>query len=82
MRQEWLARRLEHMRPGRSQRGLARAIGIPPSRASEIVSGKRRIAVTEVPAVAGYLRMRVEDVVHAICAASANIGNLGGQSSG
>lgn len=56
MRNHWLAKRLDELAPGgKSRTGLARALGIPPSRISEILNGSRKVKASEVRPIATYL---------------------------
>jgi plasmid maintenance system antidote protein VapI len=50
----WLAAGLDKKR-GKTQAGLAEALGITQPRISEILNGKRRIQTIEVPKIAKYL---------------------------
>lgn len=67
--QLWIKERLVQLRFGdraKDQKGLAAAMGLPIQRVSEIISGKRRIDVREIPAVADYLELAPIDVVASI----------------
>lgn len=64
--QQWLAERIETLRPTRSQRGLAQHLGLPSSRVAEMIAGVRKIAVSELPLIAEYLGLTVEEVVKRI----------------
>lgn len=56
MRNEWLAKRLDELQPsGKSRSGLAAALGIPPSRISEIINGGRKVQAAEIKPLASYL---------------------------
>lgn len=50
---DWIRRGLE--RPGRTQRGLAAAMGVDPAAVSRLLAGTRRLRAEELPAVAAYL---------------------------
>ena len=50
----WLAAGLDKKR-GKTQDGLAKALGISQPRISEILNGKRRIQLTEIPKIAEYI---------------------------
>ena len=49
----WIAAGLEDT--GRTQRGLARALGIDPATVNRIVKGKRRLRIDEIEPAARYL---------------------------
>lgn len=52
----WLADRLDELADrGKSRAGLARALGLPAARVSEMISGIRRPAAAEAPVIAAYL---------------------------
>jgi hypothetical protein len=53
MHREWLRRGLQQ--PGKSNAGLAKVLGIDPSIVSKMLTGKRQIKATELPAIARYL---------------------------
>ncbi len=53
MRNEWLEKRLAELKKPKS--GLADAMGLPPARITEMISGDRQIRAAEVPAMAAYL---------------------------
>jgi hypothetical protein len=56
MPKHWLDQRLEELKPqGKSKSGLARALGLPSSRVSEIISGVRAIKAKELRPMADYL---------------------------
>ena len=44
-------------RPGKSQRGLARALGINPSGVSRLLAGRRAIKLDEIEKIAAYLEV-------------------------
>jgi transcriptional regulator with XRE-family HTH domain len=50
---DWIRKGLE--RPGKTQTGLARALGRSPSAVTHLLQGKRALKQREVPAVAQYL---------------------------
>ncbi len=52
MNKNWLREGLK--RSGKTQRGLAKALGIDPSNASRLVSGKRRLKIEEIDIVLDY----------------------------
>jgi transcriptional regulator with XRE-family HTH domain len=65
--QPWLRDRLRRLRAqGKSHSGLAAALGIDPSRVSEIVRGDRKISASEVGPMSAYLGMSEGDVLAAI----------------
>lgn len=53
MYQDWLKKALR--KPGKSQKGLAKALGVDPSVVSKMVSGKREIKLAEIASVTAYL---------------------------
>ena len=63
----WIKDRVRFLRPkGKTQTGLAAALGLDPSRVTEIIKGDRRIKSSEVAPLAAYLEMTVADVMAAI----------------
>lgn len=63
----WIKERIRFLRPkGKTQTGLAAALGIDPSRVTEIIKGGRQIKSSEVAPLAAYLEMTVGDVMAAI----------------
>ncbi|MBO6782586.1 MAG: helix-turn-helix transcriptional regulator [Alphaproteobacteria bacterium] len=46
-------------RPGKTQRGLAQALGLDPSAISRLLTGSRQLRAAEVPVVAAYLENEV-----------------------
>lgn len=63
----WIKDRIRSLRArGKSQTGLASALGIDPSRVTEIVKGDRQIKSAEVAPLAAYLEMTVAEVMAAI----------------
>ena len=55
MEQHWIADRLEEL--GKRKAQLAEALGLPPTRISEILRGRREIQVAEVMPLARFLDM-------------------------
>lgn len=53
MELEWIRDGLA--RPGRTQRGLAAALGVDPSAISRLLAGTRQLRAAELPVVAAYL---------------------------
>jgi len=47
-------------KPGKSQRGLAAALGIDPSGVSRLLAGTRELKAAELPKVEGYLGVRAD----------------------
>jgi transcriptional regulator with XRE-family HTH domain len=63
----WIKDRVRFLRPkGKTQTGLAAALGIDPSRVTEIIKGDRQIKSSEVAPLAAYLEMTVTDVMAAM----------------
>ncbi len=65
---EWIPKRLAALNSAgrkKNQAGLARALGVPDSRITEIIQGKgkRALSLSEVPGCARYLELSVEMVV-------------------
>lgn len=50
---EWIRSGLT--RPGKTQRGLATALGLDPSAVSRLLTGNRQLRAAEIPVVAAYL---------------------------
>ena len=55
----WIRDGLEQ--PGKTQRGLAQALGLDPSAISRLLTGGRQLRAAEVPVVASYLESDVPD---------------------
>lgn len=55
MTNDWIERRLAEL--GKNKSGLAKALGLPNPRVSEILSGIRQIQVKEIPALSRFLEM-------------------------
>jgi phage repressor protein C with HTH and peptisase S24 domain len=63
----WIKDRVRLLRPGgKTQTGLAAALGLDPSRVTEIIKGDRQIKRSEVAPLAAYLEMTVADVMAAM----------------
>jgi len=63
LRSKWLAEALE--RTGKTQAGLARALGITPPQVNRTVKGTRRLTAAELPLAERYLGERAPDRVGA-----------------
>jgi phage repressor protein C with HTH and peptisase S24 domain len=50
---EWIRQRLDAI-PGKTQAGLARALGLDPAAVTRILQGKRHIKAYEIPAIEAY----------------------------
>lgn len=61
MSKHWIEQRLQEI--GRRKAELADALEIDRSRVSEVLGGRRRIAVNELPKVSRFLRIPVSEVV-------------------
>lgn len=57
----WLEERLKQL-PGKTKAGLARAIGKPQTRITDLVKGRRRILENEWGVVASYLEWSVDEL--------------------
>lgn len=57
---EWVIENLK--RPGMSQSGLARALGLDPSAINRVVAGKRELKTKEIPGAAIYFGVSAPDV--------------------
>lgn len=53
MELDWIREGLE--KPGKTQRGLATALGVDPSAISRLLAGTRQLRVAELPVIAAYL---------------------------
>ena len=60
MERRWIESRLADI--GRGKTELAAALGVAPSRVSEIISGSRTVKVTEIPPLARFLGMTWQEV--------------------
>ena len=60
---EEIAGRILQLLDDRSQREMARAVGMQPSALSRALSGKRSLDMSEVVDIAGYLGVSVEDLL-------------------
>lgn len=58
---EWIRAGLE--KPGKTQRGLAAALGVDPSAVSRLLAGSRHLRAAELPLVAFYLESDVPDAL-------------------
>jgi len=61
MERQWINHRLLEI--GKSKAQLASALGLAPSRITEILNSKREIKVTEIPLLADFLELSVSDVM-------------------
>jgi transcriptional regulator with XRE-family HTH domain len=67
---DWIRRGLEQ--PGKTQAGLARALGRSPSAINNLLNGRRRLRADEIPAIARYLgvspppALSEEDAIHIV----------------
>jgi transcriptional regulator with XRE-family HTH domain len=59
LRRQWIADALK--RTGRTQRGLADALGLDPAAANRLTKGTRRLKASELPLVERYLGERAPD---------------------
>ena len=67
---QWFQARIKDQR--KSQRALARALGIDPSQVTNMLKGRRRMQLQEASAIANFLNAPVEEVLrHAGLAVSA-----------
>lgn len=64
MQGKWLAKRLKVL--GKKNRGLAKHLGIPDSRVTEIIKGDRAIQVNELAALADFLEWSNDELMHAM----------------
>ncbi len=68
MKQTWIVDRLEEL--GRTQAELARFMGMPPPRISEIISGRRKIQIHEFPRLIEFLGIGGADAMMKISGGS------------
>lgn len=59
---QWIEQRLKELE-GRNKAGLAKALGLPAPRISDIIKGRRGINALESKRIADYLQMNIADVV-------------------
>lgn len=64
MTNEWIDRRLNEL--GKSKGDLAKALGLPNPRITEIIQGRRLVALKELPPLARFLEMDGGDLVLAL----------------
>ena len=64
MKDDWLSKRLKAV--GKKARGLAKHLGIPDMRISEMRKGLREVQTDEIGPLATFLEMSVDDVIHNI----------------
>lgn len=76
MADHWIEKRLSRL-DKKNKSGLARALGIPAPRISEVISGKRRIQPDEVAPAAAYLEMTNTDVLRQVSKSTASEEQLG-----
>ncbi|KAF0097842.1 MAG: phage repressor [Rhodospirillaceae bacterium] len=63
----WIQKRIKELKAhGRSQVGLAAALGVDPPRVTEIIKNKRKVKSTEVGILAEYLEMSQSQVLDLI----------------
>jgi plasmid maintenance system antidote protein VapI len=62
MKNIWLQQRLKEI--GKQKRALANHLGLSPARITEIIAGQREIKAREIPKVAAFLGMSIEDTVN------------------
>ncbi|WP_422366362.1 helix-turn-helix domain-containing protein [Pelagibius sp.] len=67
MQKKWIQQRLRQL--GKTQRGLARHMGLDPSRITEILNESRSIKVEEAVEIADYLETPLDDLVSRLGAA-------------
>jgi SOS-response transcriptional repressor LexA len=75
MRRKWLEARLAELKPisGKSKSGLAKALGVPPSRITEMLDGSRKIHSSEVSPMAKYLEIPEETLLALISGKKSNV---------
>lgn len=69
MEKQWFQQRLRQL--GKTQRGLARHMGLDPSRITEILNESRSIKIEEAVEIADYLETPLDDLVSKLGAAIA-----------
>jgi len=72
MQKHWFQDRLRHL--GKTQRGLAKHMGLDPSRITEILNKSRGIKIEEAVEMADYLETSLDDLVGKLGAAVASVG--------
>lgn len=68
MKTHWLAKRLKTT--GKRNRGLAKHLGVPDSRISEIINGRREVQTDEIEGVAEFLDWTLEELMRAMGASN------------
>lgn len=58
---QWMRNRLKDL--GKSQAGLARALGVNPSQVTRMFQGHRELAATEAPVVADYFEVPLKTII-------------------
>lgn len=61
MKRDWIKDRLSDLK--KTQVGLAKALGVPHPRISEMIKGDRALKLTEAPHFAEYMAMSIEEVM-------------------
>lgn len=64
MKEHWISKRLTEI--GRKKNDLAMHLKVAPPRISEIIRGDREVQADEIPKLAKFLRMTVEEVVSSL----------------
>jgi len=64
MERQWINQRLQLL--GKNKAGLAQHLGLAPSRITEILNARRDIKLTELPLLADYLELSVNDALSLI----------------
>ncbi len=67
----WLKKGLS--KPGKTQKGLARALGIDPMGVSRLVNGKRKLQIGELQKISVYIGEHLPDLGRTIAATPADI---------
>lgn len=71
MKRAWIENRLKAL--GKSKSALAEAMALPPSRVTEILNGKREVALSELVPMASFLQMHVGELFGALTKANGEI---------
>ena len=74
MKRSWIEHRLKHL--GHTKGDLAQAMDLPPSRISEILSGKRALKISELSQLATFLELPLHQITDWLTAKPENFRGL------
>lgn len=57
----WISERIKEL--GKKKKDLAKALGLPHTRISDMISGTRALKITEIEAFSAYMEMSIDEVL-------------------